>query len=1204
MPPKAPERGTQSISSFFKPKPPPSSRQSEIVILDSSDDDQPARPPPTKRVKLEHAGSSESRASPIASTSRPAISTATPPPPATRSYQRLQAFSYTPASLEDGGVVKPLTAVEQKRRESFINKLVGAQAIRDQRRSNYLQDQHFMAPSHDDDDGDERGGQDPLDENHFETDEIMFDDDGGDGGADGENGRLAHNGAKGKGKGKSKEELIATSRFAKFAAVASAAKGRSSTSKDSSPASNVKYTPLEQQVIALRKENPGVLLAIEVGYKFRFFQEDAQTASRVLNIACFPQRQFLTASIPTHRLDLHVRRLLNAGHKVGIVRQLETAALKKVSENKSKPFTRALTNLYTLATFVDELGAQEGGDSTSSSGPTTAALMCLVEDPIGGAGGYEKVRIGIVAVMPSTGEIVWDEFEDGLMRSELETRMLHLQPNELLLQKDLSPATESIVKHLAGRFNSGASGSTCRIERIPKRPTPSKATSAITEFYAESKKRQRSEMKKVPSEIVLEDSDEDGGRPESVTARGEEDMPSASQKTELAVAGGSSSMSSVFELPKLVLVSLASLIAHLSAFNLSALFLHTSCFASFSSRTTMTLNGNTIVNLELLRNSTDYKEQGSLISVLDKCRTTMGKRMLRKWISKPLVSVDAVNQRLDAISEIHSATSNLALSKLRELLKSLPDLERGLSRVHFGRAGPNELLRVLEALTRVGSVFDELGHDGGSTDFGLKSELLRSTARELPKIKRTVRELVDQVNQKMARDGRKENLFEREQDWPELVECKRAKTLVEEEIQEELRKARKVLRKPALQFKQVALEEYLLEVKVSEKNIVPADWLRINGTKAYYRFRSPSLQTKIQELEQARERLAAAANAAYLSFLQEVASHYAAFRSTIAQLSTLDCLFSLALVALSHNYTKPKIVSEPGSLVIEQGRHPIIEQFSSEPFVPNSVSFGTEFNRKQMILTGLNMGGKSSLAKSIALIALMAQIGSFVPAEACTTSLFDGIYTRMGASDSIIQNRSTFMLELVETSEILKLASNRSLILLDELGRGTSTNDGEAIASSVLEWISRHQHSLTVFVTHYPNVASLAKKYPHSITTNHMACLEAGEEGNRDDGAIAQDPSDDVTFLYKLVPGLASSSHGLNVARMAGIPESVLSIARRKRIELESAVRDRVEARKRNKLEMALRALARQQQRRDAGDADSDEEEDGRKLIELCKTLA
>lgn len=136
---------------------------------------------------------------------------------------------------------------------------------------------------------------------------------------------------------------------------------------------------------------------------------------------------------------------------------------------------------------------------------------------------------------------------------------------------------------------------------------------------------------------------------------------------------------------------------------------------------------------------------------------------------KHIMTCSAVNQRLDAISEIHSATSNLALSKLRELLKSLPDLERGLSRVHFGRAGPNELLRVLEALTRVGSVFDELGHDGGSTDFGLKSELLRSTARELPKIKRTVRELVDQVNQKMARDGRKENLFEREQDWPELV---------------------------------------------------------------------------------------------------------------------------------------------------------------------------------------------------------------------------------------------------------------------------------------------------------------------------------------------------------------------------------------------------------------------------------------------------
>ncbi|GAA5910183.1 mismatch repair protein MSH3 [Sporobolomyces salmoneus] len=1183
MPPKPPERGVQSISSFFKPKPisqQQASRAIETLVLDSSDDDVDNEEPvqearATKRIKLEHTDSSTP---PVASTSKLSSTATRPlppssaPAPSTSTYKRLQGFSYTRPNPDDPPQPKKvLTESEQKRRDLFVKKLVGKLATREQRKSSYLENEHFMAPRGE---SDEEQGQDGemsmLDEEGRDENGFDADEDGGETMTDGKKGKDV------KGKGKAKDQDSASSgRFAKFARTTSSSSKKSS-SKDSSPsASTTKYTPLEQQVVALKKANPGVLLAVEVGYKFKFFQEDAQTASKVLNIACFPQQHMLTASIPTHRLEIHTRRLLNAGHKVGIVRQLETAALKKVSDNRSKPFTRALTNLYTSATFVDELGVGDDSATGAGGGSRTATLMCLVEEKVGTGKGNERVRIGLVAAMPSTGEIVWDDFEDGLMRSELETRMLHLQPSELLLQKDLSPPTESILKHLAGQHNAGTPGFTCRIERIPKRPNSSKAISNITEFYAEIKEQRRKEMKKVPSEIVLGDSDDENGDEEM------EKGPSTSQRTEID-ENGEESTTQVFDLPKLVLIALSSLITHLSAFNLSSIFLHTSSFTSFSSRTSMTLNGNTITNLELLRNSTDFKEEGSLIWVLDKCKTAMGKRLLRKWVSKPLVSVEAVNCRLDAISEIHSASSNLALSKLRELLKSLPDLERGLSRIHFGRATPDELLRVLEALTKIGTVFDQLASEGGGgehREFGLKSELLRETVRELPKIKGTVKGLVDQVNQKMARDGKKENLFEREQDWPELVECKKARDQVEEEIQDELKKARKILKKPALQFKQVSLEEYLLEVKVSEKNIVPADWLRINGTKTYYRFRSPPLQRKIQELEQARERLANAANAAYLSFLQEVASHYAPFRSTITHLATLDCLFSLALVALANNYVKPTITREEGKLEIKQGRHPIIEQVSSEPFVANDVEFGGLEGKRQMILTGLNMGGKSSLAKSVALIGLMAQIGSFVPAEAVTTSLFDGIYTRMGASDSIMQNRSTFMLELVETSEILKLATRRSLILLDELGRGTSTNDGESIAQAVLEWISKEKQSLTVFVTHYPNLSILVQKYPESITTNHMSCLEG---------------DDDITFLYKLVPGLASSSHGLNVAKMAGIPESVLKTANEKRLELERIVKDRVDKRKKAKLAKVVKELERLRSTGEGG---------GRELLEMCKSL-
>ncbi|GAA5863812.1 hypothetical protein JCM1840_005775 [Sporobolomyces johnsonii] len=1202
MAPKATETGNQEISAFFRPKPAPAPKRSApsqpdvLVLADSDDDDEQlderlvskaGSANSNKKVKLEHDGSS-SQLQPIASTSKLPSATplATAPPrplpaPVGSSAKRIHNFAYTPRD-PDASPSEPvqLSQADQARRDAFVKRLsLGKDLLK--KRSNYLQQEHYMASNPDDSERSPRVGGSGGDVDEA----VVMGEDDEDDSSDSGTGKGKGNGkanAKGKGKGKADDNFdLSSSRFANFAAKGSTSK--SGSSKDSS--ANIKYTPLEKQILALKKENPGVVLLVEVGYKFRFFEEDAQTASRVLNIACFPSQHMLTASIPTHRLDIHVRRLLSAGYKVGVVRQQETAALKKASDNRSAPFTRALSALYTSATYVDELGV----DPLGAAGTSTATLMCLVEDKPKGKAGDAKVRLGMVAVMPSTGEVVYDEFEDGLMRSELETRMLHLQPSELLLQKDLTSASESMVKYLAGQHNAGVPGFTCRIDRIPKRSSASQATSAITEFYVSAQSRRRREAKKQPSEIML-DLDED------------EDHPVGSQTTQVSSDG-------VLGLPKLVLVALSSLISHLSAFGLDALFLHTASFTPFSSRASMTLNGNTIANLELLRNSTDFKEQGSLIHVLDKCKTAMGKRLLRKWISKPLVSVQAVNDRLDAISAIHSASSSLTLSKLRDLLRTLPDLERGLARIHFGRASPNELLRMLEALQRVGSVFDEVDSPDEDDDAmdadgpvrkgaggGLKSSMLKAVVKALPGIKKTVEGLLDQLEAKMARDNNKEDLFAKEEDWPELKGCKDARTGVEAEIQDELKSARKILRKPALQFKKVAQEEYLYEVKVAEaKKIVPADWIRINGTKAFYRYRSPSLQKKIQELEQANERVAAAAAAAFLAFLQEVASHYELFRAVITSLATADCLFSLATVALSSNYVRPTIVTEPGKLEIVDGRHPIIEAVSSEPFVPNSVEFGSG-KRHQMILTGLNMGGKSSLSKSIALIALMAQIGSYVPAESCVSSLFDGIYTRMGANDEIARGRSTFMVELTETSEILKLATPRSLIILDELGRGTSTNDGEAIASAVLEYIVREKKSTCCFVTHYPNLAVLAKRFPESITTNHMACLETPLPSGH-----AQ-----VTFLYKLADGLASASHGLNVARLAELPASVLDTALRKSRELARAVEERTAERRAKRLgEILSRVKRLTKEREGEGTRAGEGEEQARekaKLLELCET--
>jgi len=325
MPPKPPEKGTRVISSFFKPKP-SNTQQTEILILDSDSesDSNPSPVPPAKRVKLEHTPSSSTPVpalfQPVASTSRSiAAPLPPPPPPATQSYARLRKFSYiAPEESDAPRVAKELTREERERKDLFMKKL-GTGATQGRRKSSYLEDDHYLAAREEEEEEEgECASQDGMDEDEEEKSQTVA--------------------KKGKGKkdvkGKGRaieedeqdgEEENGSSRFSKFAAKGSRSSS-TSTSKSTTPNSSVKYTPLEQQVIALKKANPGVLLAVEVGYKYKFFEEDAQTASKVLNIACFPQQHMLTSSIPTHRIEIHTRRLLNAGHKVGIVRQIETAA--------------------------------------------------------------------------------------------------------------------------------------------------------------------------------------------------------------------------------------------------------------------------------------------------------------------------------------------------------------------------------------------------------------------------------------------------------------------------------------------------------------------------------------------------------------------------------------------------------------------------------------------------------------------------------------------------------------------------------------------------------------------------------------------------------------------------------------------------------------------------------------------------------------
>lgn len=336
-----------------------------------------------------------------------------------------------------------------------------------------------------------------------------------------------------------------------------------------------------------------------------------------------------------------------------------------------------------------------------------------------------------------------------------------------------------------------------------------------------------------------------------------------------------------------------------------------------------------------------------------------------------------------------------------------------------------------------------------------------------------------------------------------------------------------------------------------------------DSSKAMVRFHTPTIIKKTKERDQHRERLAAEADLAFLSFTRDMSEHYAILRNTVSNLATLDCLLSLAAVANLPGFCKPTF-NDRGKVTIKGGRHPMSEALRDEPFVPNDVELGGDQERA-WLLTGSNMGGKSSLVRMIALLCVMAQVGSYVPADSADLCIHDAVLTRMGASDELAKGRSTFMVEVAETCDILKTATERSLVILDELGRGTSTHDGVAIAHAVLTHLllQRTHSPKLLFVTHYFALGTVAERSAGTLRNMHMGFVQ--EE--RPDGSM------NVISLYKVRPGLANKSHGIECARLAGLPGELLVVAREKAEELERVSEDRARRSKARRMETIVRVL-------------------------------
>ena len=522
----------------------------------------------------------------------------------------------------------------------------------------------------------------------------------------------------------------------------------------------------------------------------------------------------------------------------------------------------------------------------------------------------------------------------------------------------------------------------------------------------------------------------------------------------------------------------------------------------------------TLKHLEVLVGS-EGGPQGSLLHEIDRTITSMGGRLLRAWLLRPLCALERIRDRLDAVEEL--AFRSTERGKFRETLKSVHDLERLIGRIALGTAGARDLVSLrqsLDAVPRVRLLLDQC-----------QAPLMQSLLAELDDLA-DVRALIERTlidePPAVVRDGG----FTRDGVDPALDELKSIsrsgrRVIAEMEEQERVRTGISSLK---VRFNRVF--GYYIEISKSNLHLVPTDYLRKQTIAGGERFTTTPLKEYEEKVLGADERILAREIEIFEALRSSVAAEAARVQDTARALATLDVLAGLAETAAIANYTKPHL-HEGDEFVVADGRHPVVERFADQ-FVPNDIDLNGS-TRQLVVLTGPNMGGKSTYLRQTALIPLMAQIGSFVPARQAKLPVIDRIFARVGASDNIARGHSTFMVEMQETANILHTATSRSLVVLDEIGRGTSTFDGLSIAWAVAEHIATNSRARpkTLFATHYHELTDLADSLP-GVVNAHVS---------------AREWKDQIIFLRKIVSGRSDRSYGIQVARLAGLPATVVARA-------------------------------------------------------------
>jgi DNA mismatch repair protein MutS len=570
----------------------------------------------------------------------------------------------------------------------------------------------------------------------------------------------------------------------------------------------------------------------------------------------------------------------------------------------------------------------------------------------------------------------------------------------------------------------------------------------------------------------------------------------------------------------LAIKAAGALLAYVGINNKSALNQLTR-LVTYSTEQYMTLDPHTRRNLEIAEGPGGEKKRNSLMWVLDETRTPMGSRLLGRWLGQPLLDLGRLNARLDAVEAF--VLDTVLRVELRTLLKDLPDLERLVARAVQGTSGPKEIVALKTAVDRLPGIRQLLV--GVSESEGPRKVLVSLVNRI-----QVCDDISDLIGRAIADDppallGTGDAI--RAGFSPELDTLRSASRDAKGWIAglESGEKERTGIKSLKVGYNKVF--GYYIEVSHANAEAVPSDYIRKQTLVGAERYVTPELKEYENLILNAQERLVELERAAFGQVLREVAACASRLMQVSESLSLLDVFSGLAEVAVRNGYMRP-VLDDSSAISIREGRHPVVERMlTDEQFVPNDLHLDSGAAGPAIsLLTGPNMAGKSVYIKQVALIVLMAQVGSFVPAEEAHIGLVDRIFTRVGAQDDIATGRSTFMVEMEETANILNHATHRSLIILDEIGRGTSTYDGLAIARAVVEYIhnSPRLGAKTLFATHYHELTEL-EKILLRVKNYNVAVAEDGER---------------VVFLHKIVPGGADRSYGIHVARLAGLPRAIL----------------------------------------------------------------